>query len=165
MGSAFPPRAPPALALLPPPAPIPMDVVLEEIVAPEAAKAASTSKAGPSRPAPLPMKYWLVPPKAPGAPKKVHVTAPVTGKRTFAQATNPTPKPPVKPQSSASDLTPEAIVALAQAFPNMTVKKIMELRTMLTGASGTPAPHPSTPAPSAATSQAPPPAKKPKITT
>jgi hypothetical protein len=47
----------------------------------------------------------------------------------------------------------------------MTVEKIMELRAMLTGASGTPAPHPSTLAPSVATSRAPPPAKKPKTTT
>jgi hypothetical protein len=47
----------------------------------------------------------------------------------------------------------------------MMVEKIMELRATLTGASGTPAPHPSTPAPSAATSRAPPPAKKPKTTT
>jgi hypothetical protein len=111
------------------------------------------------------MKYWLAPPKAPSAPKKVHITTPVTGKRTFAQATNPTPKPPVKLQSLALDLTPEAIVALAWAFPNMMVEKIIELHTMLTGASGTPAPHPSTPALSAATSWAPPPAKKPKTTT
>jgi hypothetical protein len=111
------------------------------------------------------MKYWLVPPKAPSAPKKVHITAPVTGKQTFAQATNPSPKPPVKPQSLASDLTPEAIVTLAWAFPNMMVKKILELHAMLTGASGTPAPCPSTPALSAATSRAPPPAKKPKTTT
>jgi hypothetical protein len=65
----------------------------------------------------------------------------------------------------AADLTPEAIMALARAFPNMMVEKIMELCAMLTGASGTPAPRPSTPAPSAATSRAPPPTKKPKTTT
>jgi hypothetical protein len=75
---------------------------------------------------------------------------------------NPTPKPPVKPQSLASDLTPEAIVALAWAFPNMTVEKIMELHATLTGASGTLAPHPSIPALSAAMSQAPPPGKEAK---
>jgi hypothetical protein len=47
----------------------------------------------------------------------------------------------------------------------MTVEKILELWAMLTGASGMPAPHSSTPAMSAATSHAPLPAKKPKMTT
>jgi hypothetical protein len=37
LGSAFLPHAPPASTLLPPPAPIPMEVVVEGIVAPEAA--------------------------------------------------------------------------------------------------------------------------------
>jgi hypothetical protein len=111
------------------------------------------------------MKYWPAPPKAPNAPKKVHITTPVTGKQTFVQVMNPNPKPPAKPQSLALDLTPEAIVALAQAFPNMTIEKILELRATLMGASGTLAPRPSTPALSAAMSRAPPPVKKPKTTT
>jgi hypothetical protein len=165
LGSAFPPRAPPASALPLLPASVPMDLVPEEIVAPEAVHAASSSKAGPSRPASPPMKYWPAPPKAPSAPKKVHITAPVTGKQTFAQAMNPTPKPSVKPQSLALDLTPETIVALACAFPNIIIKKILELRATLTGASGALAPHPPTPALSVAMSRAPPPAKKPKMTT
>jgi hypothetical protein len=142
-----------------------MDMVPEEIVALEVVKAAFSSKAGPSRPALLPMKYWPAPPKAPSAPKKVHITTPVTGKQSFAQVANSMPKPPVKPQSSALDLTPEAIIALARAFPNMMVEKILELRATLTRASGTLAPCPPTPAMSAATSHAPPPAKKPKTTT
>jgi hypothetical protein len=47
----------------------------------------------------------------------------------------------------------------------MMVEKILELQATLTGASGMPAPCPSTPAMSAVTSCAPPPAKKPKMTT
>jgi hypothetical protein len=78
---------------------------------------------------------------------------------------NPAPRPPVKPQSSASDLTLEAIVVLAWAFLNMMVEKILKLKAMLTGAFGTPAPCPLTPALSTATFCAPPLAKKPKTTT
>jgi hypothetical protein len=126
-----------------------MDVVPEEIVAPEAVQAATSSKAGPSKLAP-PMKYWPVSPNTPSTPKKVMV--PVTGKRSFAQATAPSPCPQLKPQSLVAELTLEAIMALACAFLNMMVDKILELWNMLTGASGLLAPHPATPTPSAATS-------------
>jgi hypothetical protein len=63
------------------------------------------------------------------------------------------------------ELSLEAIIALAYAFPNLMVDKILELQSMLTGASGLAAPCSATPALSAATSYAPLLVKKPKITT